>query len=475
MTKRMVVYVEPKESDVLCGRRAACYNHKGNVEFRKIIEQTLSCYAMSRTKSEKTSFVQSVLREISDGGGRFLKFDKTVKKWYEGDSVCAKSKVGHAFRDAMIALNIHVDTSSNNIQVDSDDTMDYNSYESDTGSNAQSEVSDGVASLLLLGKKVVTAVEKKPSDGLSDGIKSTSSLSKKVLCGLSRNKELVMQEHSKPSDIMSRRVESCHKMPIKLRAKRKKTNLITSKLTTEGLEDNEYCTKKNDRVVSNSICFFDNMGESQKSSVDIVMTTKDEFHKTQRKNDITTSSTQDAIVVHLSEINRGRLAMIDGTALKRSMLKTLALRQEALQRYDCNSSLRPLNALQQVSHIIETAKAATRLSSAREIVLRAIDAQMNTTLVDSIVAVGAGRSNITMGQTLRNHNVVLLEGYRQLQRLGNTPPLEGASSKYVSDQDCRIQMKPLESKLELREKMAEFISFLPPPCLRTKRQTKAIQ
>mmetsp|Transcript_19426 Transcript_19426/g.32262 ORF Transcript_19426/g.32262 Transcript_19426/m.32262 type:complete len:658 (-) Transcript_19426:17-1990(-) len=92
-------YVVPREHDVLCGRGRLFFEHSGNRRFRTIIEQWLSKYSSADTKSEKTCFVRMVVNEIASKGGRFLKLEKSNSMWYEGDSVCAKSKVGHAFRD----------------------------------------------------------------------------------------------------------------------------------------------------------------------------------------------------------------------------------------------------------------------------------------------------------------------------------------------------------------------------------------
>jgi len=94
-------YVRPSPLDVLCGRGKSCYDHLGNQRFRQIIEQTLPKYAKATTKGEKTFFVRLVVNHISVQGGRFLKLDREKEQWYEGDAICAKSKVGHAFRDAL--------------------------------------------------------------------------------------------------------------------------------------------------------------------------------------------------------------------------------------------------------------------------------------------------------------------------------------------------------------------------------------
>eukprot|EP00543_Licmophora_paradoxa_P007289 CAMPEP_0202446306 /NCGR_PEP_ID=MMETSP1360-20130828/4840_1 /ASSEMBLY_ACC=CAM_ASM_000848 /TAXON_ID=515479 /ORGANISM="Licmophora paradoxa, Strain CCMP2313" /LENGTH=337 /DNA_ID=CAMNT_0049062751 /DNA_START=28 /DNA_END=1038 /DNA_ORIENTATION=- len=94
------VFVKPTPFDVLCGRGKACFDHLGNQRFRQIIEQTLPKYSKAKTKGEKTFFVRLVVNHIAVQGGRFLKLDRDSNQWYEGDVICAKSKVGHAFRDA---------------------------------------------------------------------------------------------------------------------------------------------------------------------------------------------------------------------------------------------------------------------------------------------------------------------------------------------------------------------------------------
>ena len=138
-----LTFVVPGEHDVLCGRGQVFFQHAGNVHFRGVIARSLPDYARAETKSEKTCFVRKVVSEISSQGGRFLKLDKASNKWYEGDSVCAKSKVGHAFRDAI--AEPHGRTSS-----ESDEW--YQEQRVDSGSESDShdtEVSAWAPALLL--------------------------------------------------------------------------------------------------------------------------------------------------------------------------------------------------------------------------------------------------------------------------------------------------------------------------------------
>ncbi|KAI2499756.1 hypothetical protein MHU86_14699 [Fragilaria crotonensis] len=52
-------------------------------------------------KIEKTSFFRHVVDEISSMGGKFLKRDEE-NEWFEVDFASARSKVGKAFRSAVL-------------------------------------------------------------------------------------------------------------------------------------------------------------------------------------------------------------------------------------------------------------------------------------------------------------------------------------------------------------------------------------
>lgn len=86
---------EPSVLDVLCGRGVECFNHSGNVAFRKVIEENLDRYTMSRTKLEKSILVVQIVDIVRNIGGEdsawFLRKDHKVGKYYEiGDDAARK-------------------------------------------------------------------------------------------------------------------------------------------------------------------------------------------------------------------------------------------------------------------------------------------------------------------------------------------------------------------------------------------------
>jgi len=91
--------VVPSESDVLCGRGRQCFEHEGNKRFRYIVAANLQEYLTAKTRQDKTLVVYTVIYEVLENGGRFLKRD-SHGQWYDSGMRGAKEKVGHALRDA---------------------------------------------------------------------------------------------------------------------------------------------------------------------------------------------------------------------------------------------------------------------------------------------------------------------------------------------------------------------------------------
>lgn len=98
------VWVTPTELDVFTGSRCRSplyYNHPGNVKFRKIIFAMIEIYSTRRTTKEKTIVIRHIISHVFDNGGRFLQFDRSVNKWYDGGLSAAKARVQIALRDAV--------------------------------------------------------------------------------------------------------------------------------------------------------------------------------------------------------------------------------------------------------------------------------------------------------------------------------------------------------------------------------------
>jgi hypothetical protein len=76
----------------------------GNKLFRDAVAESLQDYMKSDNRFEKSSVVQLIGDTIREAGGRFLKRDFQLDKWYELSDQQAKEKVGHAVRDAVSAF-----------------------------------------------------------------------------------------------------------------------------------------------------------------------------------------------------------------------------------------------------------------------------------------------------------------------------------------------------------------------------------
>jgi hypothetical protein len=94
----------PSSKDILCGRGKGSYDHIGNCRFRVIIAMNLKSYVESKTKLNKSMIVNTIVenvRESSPATGGFVKNDFITGKWMTLDNSVARSKVGHALRDAI--------------------------------------------------------------------------------------------------------------------------------------------------------------------------------------------------------------------------------------------------------------------------------------------------------------------------------------------------------------------------------------
>jgi hypothetical protein len=72
----------------------------GNKHFRETIAAALDEYMKTANRFEKSLVVHRIVDQIQAQGGRFLKRDTRLEKWYELTPQQAKEKVGHAIRDA---------------------------------------------------------------------------------------------------------------------------------------------------------------------------------------------------------------------------------------------------------------------------------------------------------------------------------------------------------------------------------------
>ncbi|GAX25189.1 hypothetical protein FisN_16Hu027 [Fistulifera solaris] len=90
---------EPHEHDVLCGRGGHSNNHKGNKNFREMVEGFKKEY-IGLIKMDKTKLAEYIVDawRDQDPPGRFLKKDE-AGKWYEVGDDIARGKTSQALRE----------------------------------------------------------------------------------------------------------------------------------------------------------------------------------------------------------------------------------------------------------------------------------------------------------------------------------------------------------------------------------------
>ena len=95
---------KPGEFDVCCGRGKRHWNHVGNVRFRRYIQSSVERYMKAPSKNDKTTVVVSIVDDIRNMGGNFLKEDLRGN-WYDIGDQQAREKVGHSLRDQVSTIH----------------------------------------------------------------------------------------------------------------------------------------------------------------------------------------------------------------------------------------------------------------------------------------------------------------------------------------------------------------------------------
>lgn len=93
---------KPNVNDVLSGRGGRINNHKGNVHFRQLVNETKLKYMAKTTKKlEKVQIANQIVHKIRsmDPPGRFLKEDPKSGLWIEIGDERARKKAGQALRE----------------------------------------------------------------------------------------------------------------------------------------------------------------------------------------------------------------------------------------------------------------------------------------------------------------------------------------------------------------------------------------
>ena len=93
--------IVPTFNDVVTGRGNGPQQHPGNQRFRAIVERHRQTYATLKKTAEKQAIANQVWKEIQslDPPGRFLKQNKTDKKWSVEEDSKVISKIKQALRE----------------------------------------------------------------------------------------------------------------------------------------------------------------------------------------------------------------------------------------------------------------------------------------------------------------------------------------------------------------------------------------
>lgn len=97
------LYTVPRPCDVLGGRGSKQFFHPGNRILRQTISDRLNEYiGHGKDRRGKHTIIRKIISIFEEQGGRFLKFDNAVEKWYNAGPREFRKKISHAFRDASI-------------------------------------------------------------------------------------------------------------------------------------------------------------------------------------------------------------------------------------------------------------------------------------------------------------------------------------------------------------------------------------
>lgn len=91
----------PKDTDVIIGNGGRVRKHPGNIEFKNIIDSKLKDYASFSLRREKTNMIRSIVNQIHENGGIFVRKDPATGTWFEVDDVSAREKISQAFRNSI--------------------------------------------------------------------------------------------------------------------------------------------------------------------------------------------------------------------------------------------------------------------------------------------------------------------------------------------------------------------------------------
>ncbi|OEU18115.1 hypothetical protein FRACYDRAFT_154352, partial [Fragilariopsis cylindrus CCMP1102] len=90
--------IDPRESDVVCGRGGAALKHPGNLTYRGLVDLNKGPY-ISCPRREKIEISRSIVAAIREQRGRFLEQDATTGVWIDIGDKKATEKTSQALRE----------------------------------------------------------------------------------------------------------------------------------------------------------------------------------------------------------------------------------------------------------------------------------------------------------------------------------------------------------------------------------------
>ncbi|CAB9530614.1 expressed unknown protein [Seminavis robusta] len=90
---------EITELDVMCGRGGKANHHLGNKLYRKLVNEMKQKYRNTEDKDDKTELSRSIVDQVYEYGGRFVKKDAPSGRYYVLSKAEARIKTSQALRE----------------------------------------------------------------------------------------------------------------------------------------------------------------------------------------------------------------------------------------------------------------------------------------------------------------------------------------------------------------------------------------
>jgi hypothetical protein len=140
----------PNVNDVLCGRGGNVNSHRGNEQFRALVEKRKRVYLTARFKREKRLIASSIVTEIRgmNPSGRFLtrKGNRDSGHWYDIGDEKARDKTSQALRENAPSIRAEIETEINQLRAETrrgGDDSHYNHVQSSSGTSSASPMVAG--------------------------------------------------------------------------------------------------------------------------------------------------------------------------------------------------------------------------------------------------------------------------------------------------------------------------------------------